>query len=168
MNEPWRIALTNYETKRKRTTKRPLRSMTYTKSASIVAFEDELWAAECKKYPLSDPRFIPKTKFEDRTANGLTTLIEKYIIFHGGNARRVNTMGIYNPKTKKWRRSGSTRGAADIAATWKGRPCQFEVKVGKDKPREDQLKQQERERAAGGVYEFVHSFDEFLDILSKI
>lgn len=138
------------------------------KSESIKAFEHEIWEAECKKFPQIEPRFIPKRSFTDKTANGLTTLIEKYINFHGGNARRVNTMGIYNPKTKTWRRSGSTPGAADVAATWHGKSVQFEVKVGKDKPRVEQLRQQERERAAGGIYEFVHSFDEFLDILNKI
>lgn len=140
----------------------------YVKPESIKAFEQELFEADCRKFPRIDPAYIARTKFEDKTANGLTNLICKWINFHGGNARRVNTGGIYNPKTKKYRFSGATNGAADISATWHGKSLQIEIKAGKDRPREDQLKQQERERAAGGIYEFVHNFDEFLQIISKL
>ena len=140
----------------------------YVKPESIKAFEQELFEEDCRKFPRINPAYIARRKFDDKTANGLTNLVCAWINFHGGNARRVNTGGIYNPKTKKYRFSGATNGAADISATWRGKSLQIEIKAGKDRPRGDQLKQQERERAAGGIYEFVHNFDEFLQIINKL
>lgn len=140
----------------------------YAKPQSIKDFEQEVYEADCKKYPRIDAKLVARTKYDDKTANGLTRLIVAWINFHGGNARRVNTGGIYNAKTKKFRYSGSTRGAADISATWGGKSLQIEIKVGKDRPRAEQLKQQERERAAGGIYEFIHSFDEFINFIKTI
>ena len=148
--------------------KKPDTAKRYIKPESIKAFEQEVYQADCKKYPKIEPRLVARTKFEDKTANGLTKLVCAWINFHGGNARRVNTGGIYNHKTGKYRFSGSTNGQADISATWHGKSLQIEIKAGKDRPREDQLKQQARERAAGGIYEFVHNFDEFLKIINAL
>lgn len=140
----------------------------YVKPDSIKAFEQEYFEAYCRKFPRIEPGLIARTKFDDKTANGLTKLICAWINFHGGNARRVNTGGIYDYKTGKYRFSGATNGAADISATWHGKSLQIEIKAGKDRPREDQLKQQARERAAGGIYEFVHNFDEFLKLIESL
>ena len=140
----------------------------YVKPESIKAFEQEVWERDCQRYSRIDPQLVARTKFEDKTANGLTNLVCAWINFHGGNARRVNTGGIYNPKTGKYRFSGATNGAADISATWHGKSLQIEIKAGKDRPRPDQLLQQQRERAAGGIYEFVHTFDEFLQIINQL
>ena len=140
----------------------------YVKPQSIKDFEKELFEYDCYRYPMIPRECVAKFHFEDKTANGLTNLICKWINFKGGNARRVNTGGIYNPKTQKYRRSGATNGAADISATWHGKSLQIEIKAGKDKPREDQLRQQARERRAGGIYEFVHNFDEFLKLIETL
>jgi hypothetical protein len=43
-----------------------------------------------------------------------------------------------------------------------------EIKVGKDKPSPEQLKEQAKERAAGGMYEFVNSPDDFLTIYNQM
>lgn len=37
----------------------------------------------------------------------------------------------------------------------------FEIKAGPDVASEYQLREQELERKAGGVYEFIHNMDEF-------
>ena len=140
----------------------------YSKPESIKAFEQEVFEADCRKFPRIEPGLIARRSFEDKTANGLTKLICAWINFHGGNARRVNTGGIYNYKTGKYRFSGATNGAADISATWHGKSLQIEIKAGKDRPRADQLQQQMRERAAGGIYEFVHNFDEFLKLIQTL
>lgn len=148
--------------------KKPKAAQRYVKPQSIKDFEKELFEYDCWRYPNIPRECIAKFHFEDKTANGLTNIIVKWINYKGGNARRVNTGGIYNHKTGKYRRSGATNGAADISATWHGKSLQIEVKAGKDRPREDQLKQQSRERAAGGIYEFVHNFDEFLQIIQTL
>lgn len=148
--------------------KKPNYANRYVKPQSVKDFEQVVFESDCKKFPKIEPRLIARRKFEDKTANGLTNLICFWINFYGGNARRVNTGGIYNPKTKKFRFSGSTNGAADISATWHGKSLQIEIKAGKDRPRENQLRQQALERAAGGIYEFVHNFDEFLKLIETL
>lgn len=44
----------------------------------------------------------------------------------------------------------------------------LEIKVGRDKPRPEQLQEQERERRSGGYYEFCHSPEEFFALYDKI
>jgi hypothetical protein len=64
--------------------------------------------------------------------------------------------------------SATRKGTADISATIKGRSVMIEIKVGKDKPRPEQLAEQQRERQAGGIYEFVHTPEEFFIIFDQI
>ena len=108
-----------------------------------------------------------KTKFSDDTANHLTMAICAWLDTHGHFSARINTTGQYDPKTKSWRRSGSTVGMADVSAVIHGRHVSFEIKIGNDRPRAEQLNVQKQIVAAGGIYEFVHSFEEFLHILNK-
>lgn len=74
---------------------------------------------------------------------------------------------------KKWLPSSTRKGTADISATIKnangiGLSVMIEIKVGRDKPRPDQLSEQIRERKAGGIYEFIGTPDEFFELYDKI
>jgi hypothetical protein len=60
------------------------------------------------------------------------------------------------------------RGTADISATIRGRSVMLEVKCGNDTASEYQTAEQQLERSAGGIYEFIHTPDEFLEIYDKI
>lgn len=113
------------------------------------------------------------------TANGLTTFITNYLSWMGHRATRINVMGRLvdgvekQPSgakigVKKWLPSSTRKGTADISATIKGRSVMLEIKVGKDKPRPDQLSEQIRERKAGGIYEFLSTPDEFFELYDKI
>jgi hypothetical protein len=44
----------------------------------------------------------------------------------------------------------------------------IEIKVGRDKPRPDQLTEQIRERKAGGIYEFIGTPEQFFELYDKI
>lgn len=133
-------------------------------------------AAATRQYKMSRPQCIldleakfaasgnPKT-YDDRTANGLTEFILDYLKANGHYGARINIGGIYLQSQGRYRASGSTKGVADVIACINGRFCQFEVKAGKDRPREDQLQQQQLTRSAGGVYEFVHNASEFYQIV---
>lgn len=134
-----------------------------------------------KNYPSSSKDFgtLPP-KFPDiTTSNGLTRFITDFLNFEGWRATRINVSGrlIEQPEkqlsgvvlgTKKWMHSSTRKGTADISATIKGRSVMIEVKAGRDKPREAQLEEQIRERDAGGIYEFVYSADEFIELYDKI
>jgi hypothetical protein len=64
--------------------------------------------------------------------------------------------------------SATRKGTADISATVKGKSVMIEIKVGADRPRIEQLAEQQRERQAGGIYEFVHSPEEFFLLFDKL
>jgi hypothetical protein len=99
-------------------------------------------------------------------SNGLTTFIINFLNWSGYRATRINTMG--RQINGKFIPSATRKGTADISATVKGRSIMIEIKVGKDKPRPEQLTEQQRERQAGGIYEFVHTPEEFFLIFDTL
>ena len=99
-------------------------------------------------------------------ANGLTNFIINYVNWMGYRATRISTTG--RKIGDKWIKGTTRRGTADISMTVNGRSAMIEVKIGKDKASEHQLKEQERERKAGGIYEFCSTVEEFFEIFDKV
>jgi len=99
-------------------------------------------------------------------ANGLTQAIIKFLLWSGHRATRVSSSG--RMIKGKYIPGATRRGAADISATIRGRSVMIEVKAGADKPSEYQLREQELERKAGGIYEFTRSFEEFLKMYDSL
>lgn len=144
--------------------------------SNIKRLEEMQHVADCSKTSL--PReYVPKTKFEDRTANGLTKSVIAWIKLHNGQAERINTMGRYLPgktvskgfygttTTKgKYIPTTSTPGSADISATIRGRSVKIEVKIGADRQSDAQRKYQQDVEAAGGIYWIVKTFDQFIEL----
>jgi len=113
-----------------------------------------------------------------RKANGLTQSIVKFLLWSGHRATRIASSGriVKCPErqpsgtvlqTAKYIPGSTRKGTADISATVHGRSVMLEVKVGKDKPSPEQLREQELEQRAGGQYWFVHNFEEFLEFYDK-
>ena len=100
------------------------------------------------------------------TANGLTQFICNFINWSGYRATRINTMG--RMVGGRWIHSTTRKGSADISSTIKGRSVMWEVKCGSDRPRPEQLAEQAKERAAGGIYEFVSTPEQFFELFDKI
>jgi hypothetical protein len=109
----------------------------------------------------------------DTTANGLTRCIQEWITLSGGSATRINTQGqvrkqkielaFGNVKELVRFTKGTTRkGTADIIAVFKGRHLSIEIKVGKDKMSVDQLREQQRIIAAGGLYFIARDMQTFV------
>jgi hypothetical protein len=119
---------------------------------------------------VKDGHYAPPNMPKTNTANGLTLMICNYINWMGYRATRISTSG--RVVGGKYVYGQTRRGTADISATLKGRSCMFEIKVGKDKASEFQLKEQAKERAAGGEYYFTHSpeqfFEQYDEFLSRI
>lgn len=133
-----------------------------------------------EKYPSAwaDGHYCQPKYPDVKKANGLQNAIENFINWSGYRATRVNNIARLPDKTittasglqfSEKRFSRATRkGQADISSTIKGRSYMFEVKIGSDKPSEHQLKEQQKERAAGGNYEFVKTIEEFLELFDRI
>jgi hypothetical protein len=100
------------------------------------------------------------------TANGLTQFICNFINWSGYRATRINTMG--RMVGGRWIHSTTRKGSADISSTIKGRSVMWEVKVGRDRPRPEQLAEQAKERAAGGMYEFISTPEQFFAIFDTL
>jgi hypothetical protein len=100
------------------------------------------------------------------TANGLTQFICNFINWSGFRATRINTMG--RMVGGRWIHSTTRKGSADISSTIKGRSVMWEVKVGRDRPRPEQLAEQAKERAAGGMYEFISTPEQFFAIFDTL
>ena len=99
-------------------------------------------------------------------SNGLTTFIINFLNWSGYRATRINTMG--RQVNGRWIPSATRKGSADISATVKGKSIQIEIKVGSDRPRPEQLAEQQRERQAGGIYEFVSTPEGFFELFDKL
>lgn len=116
----------------------------------------------------------------DKTANGLTKLIMKFLRLKGHYANRINTQGqarlgrkivryeaftnrpVY-AESIKYTKGTTTRGTPDIDAIVFGRPVKIEVKVGKDKMREEQIEQKTIIEQAGGYYFIASDMDSFYE-----
>lgn len=147
---------------------------------NLKRLEEMQHALDCSK--TSMPRdYVPKTKFEDRTANGLTKSVIAWIKLHNGQAERINTMGRYLPgktvskgfygttTTKgKYIPTTSTTGSADISATIRGRSVKIEIKIGADRQSDAQIKYQQDIEAAGGIYWIVKTFDQFIELWKQL
>lgn len=130
------------------------------------------------KYPNMPEAYIPKTDWNDNSANGLTKCVIAWIQFMGGQAERISSQGQYREGAKiqvgsgimahtkqlpgKWTTGQSTKGTADISATIRGRSVKIEIKQ-KDKQSEAQKQYQAAIERAGGVYIIVRDFDSFVE-----
>lgn len=114
-----------------------------------------------RKYPTVPHSALPRPKYSDSTANGLTACIKDFIELSGGVANRVNTTGIM--RNGKYTKAGGTKGAADLNCIVKGKSLQVEIKIGNDKLRPAQIAQMEKVRAAGGLYYVAKDFQSFYE-----
>jgi hypothetical protein len=152
-------------------------TLSYTKDRYCKAHES--WFKESYPNAYKDGFYLdPKLPKVD-TSNGLTTFICNFLLWSGHRATRINVSGRLvdgvekqasgaKIGVKKWIPSSTRRGTADISATIKGRSVMIEIKVGLDRPREDQLKEQVRERKAGGIYEFIKDAEQFFYLYDNL
>ena len=96
-----------------------------------------------EKYPSVPYTALAKSKWNDKTANGLTQCIVKFLDMSGHQAERINTMGVYRGPKKvrdvdgitrtigkgKYTKSTGTKGSADISATINGKSVKTELGI---------------------------------------
>ena len=92
------------------------------------------------------------TKFSEGSANDLTKAIIALFYVCGGSAWRINTMGVYDKKTGKYRNSGASLGVSDVIGCLNGAMYAVEVKYGKDRLSDNQKKFQAQVERSGGMF----------------
>ena len=116
---------------------------------------------------VKDGHYSPPNMPKVNTANGLTLFICNYINWMGYRATRISTTG--RQVGGRWIYGTTRKGTADISATLKGgKAVMIEIKVGKDRASEHQLKEQAKERAAGGIYEFISTPEQFFELFDRV
>jgi hypothetical protein len=120
-----------------------------------------------RKYPMAmSTGYFTANMPNVNKANGLTTFILNFLEWSGHRATRISSAGrVVNGRYIP----GTTRkGTADISATIKGRSVMIEIKVGRDRPSPYQLAEQEKERASGGIYEFISTPEQFFELYETL
>jgi len=140
---------------------------------NLVDLSNLHYADQCVKHPSVPDYARTRKKYSDKTANGLTTAIVDFCNLSGHFAQRTGNEGRYRPgqvvtdvigrqrQMKGTWLPGHNNGAADVSLTMAGRIYFIEVKIGKDRQREDQVTFMNKVRNAGGVYEIVKTWEEF-------
>lgn len=149
---------------------------------SIKVLTDLDWSVRASQTKMR-PDYVPKTKFEDATANGLTKCIIAWITLNGYQAERINTTGRYIDNSKivtdvlgrkikigsgKYIKGTGTKGSADISATIKGKSVKIEVKIGNDRQSEYQKQYEADIIKAGGIYYIAKDFDNFINFYKSL
>ena len=131
--------------------------MTKENKERIKAAKKRYDAREHPDFPYPVP-----AKVNDNSANAVTSIIIKFLVWEGHQAERINTMGRMVTETKikqslvfktvtdnkKWIPTTGTRGSADISSTIRikiagiavGLSVKWEVKFKKDRQSNDQKK----------------------------
>lgn len=130
-------------------------------------YRDAKYAYEQTKFPkwIAGGHFLEPERPECSTANGLQGFITQHATWMGCHANRINTTG--RKIGDKWITGTTKKGTADVALIIQGRSIHIEVKVGKDVASPHQLKQQRLVRAAGGVYEFVSTPEQYFEVFDR-
>lgn len=124
---------------------------------------------ESKNQQPTSSKIKPKGWTPNETANGIKQNILRAVNGQPGCvAYRINNVGIYDPKIGQHRKASTQRGIFDVVCIIRGICVWIEIKAAGDKASTYQSVFQQEIRLAGGVAEFVHSTDEFLELFSNV
>lgn len=140
----------------------------YDKPEGVRELESLHWNATADSCPDGRPNCLRPRKFRDDTANGLAACIVEYIRLNGGFASRVNNTGIFDPRTRRFRKSNTSKGLPDILATYNGFSLFIEIKIGLDRQSTFQRQVQLGQEQAGGMYFIARSFTLFKEWFDNI
>lgn len=103
----------------------------------------------------------PNVKKPVETANRITANIIRLINLQSGCvAYRINNVGVWDAAKQIHRKGATEKGIPDIIAIIRGQFWGIEVKAGRDKMSEDQLKRKFEILNAGGIFFEIRSTDE--------
>lgn len=118
-------------------------------------------AAKVAKHPNVPAFGLVKSKYSEKTANGLTVCVVDFLNLSGHFATRLASTGSYRADIDKFVKSQQRSGLPDVMAVINGQAVFIEVKIGKDRL---SAKQQGtiKELLRAGAWCFVaKTFEEF-------
>lgn len=121
-----------------------------------------------EKYSNVPDYAIAPSKFEDKTTNGLTDCVIKWLQLNGHYCSRIQSQGQYRESLGTWTKSTVKRGIGDIIAIVRGQSLMIEIKAGADKQSEFQKETESEVTSSGGTYLLVRSFADFLDFYNSL
>jgi len=152
--------------------------MNYMKSKALKELTEQIHQRKLERSTMP-PAYVPKTKFTDTTANGLTQCIISYLELLGGWASRISSAGRYiqgvevvdvigrRQRTRGRWIPGTTRtGTPDIIGNLNGLFLGIEVKIGRDRLSDKQMLVQNKIQESGGLYIVARNFAQFKDRLN--
>jgi hypothetical protein len=129
-----------------------------------------------RKHPGLPDAAVTSADYTDRTANGLTKCVVKYVTLLGGFATRVTTTGQMRPTGKtevsagqmKWVYGTTRRGTPDIMGVLNGKQLAVEVKIGKDRLSPAQIEVGKQINAGGGYYFIARDFESVYEWINNV
>ena len=131
---------------------------------TLCALADRRKAERSPNFP---PKFIPRSKYSDRDANGLTRCIVDYLNFSGHFATRLQSTGQYRADLQKFVGSQQRAGMPDVLAVVEGQAVFVEVKAGNDRLSDAQKATHTALTNAGAAVYVAHDFQGFYDWFTK-
>jgi hypothetical protein len=123
--------------------------------------EEEMQRIRERYQSVPEHALVKTKKKKSSPTNQLTADITEYAHSLDCAIMRVNSQGQYNEKLGKWTHSGSMPGISDLIIIKEGRVFFVELKIGKDKQNENQIKFMDMVRRAGANYFICSSLDSF-------
>lgn len=136
--------------------------------------EEKIHERARAKYSSVPDHALPKAKYNDSTANGLSKAMLDFLSINNHKAWRQSSEGRFRPGKqytdvigrlrimKGEFLPGQNNGAGDVCAIVRGRFISWEIKIGKDRQSPIQKRYQKEVEQSGGLYFICGSFDEFL------
>lgn len=118
--------------------------------------------AKREKYKSVPIHAMPASRFNVESTNGLTKGILAWLELKGHYCTRLQSQGQWNPKLGIFTTSHVKRGIGDVMAIINARHVMIEVKYGKDKLSEYQIRTKEQVERSGGFYFVAKDFDQFM------
>ncbi len=118
---------------------------------------------KAQRSPNFPPKYIPRSRYSDKDANGLTKCVVDYLTLSGHFATRLASTGTYRADLQTFVSSQQRAGLPDVLAVVNGRALFVEVKAGKDRLSETQKQTHTALEQAGASVYIARDFQGFHD-----
>lgn len=126
---------------------------------ALQKLENLAYQKKIEQYPNLPIKAIPRTKYNDGSANDLTKCVIDFLRLKGHYATRIQSQGQKRGSVMTY---GTTqKGTSDIHACINKIHVSLEIKYAKDKQSDAQKQVQKEVESSGGIYLLIRNFEQF-------